>query len=147
MLLSAMGQPLPVPSPGQCTSGPSDGGYVVACNWDQAERALLEASLPFMYGLSLLVLLVGLALCALGPRAFAWLPAKATARLVGRGALVRLVGAAICVMAAGQLVSTAELGQSVAGGHPLPFGTAIVMAGQLAMLALLLVSLRARRSA
>lgn len=131
-----MAQPPPVP-PGQCRWGSGGGGHFVACNFDQAEKTLLQASLPYLFGLDLLFLLLGLVLCAVGARALAWLPTKMSGPVARRGTMIRLGGVAICIMAVGQLVSTAELNESIGGGHPAPIGMAIVMVGLLMVLVVL----------
>ncbi|HSR26268.1 MAG TPA: hypothetical protein VLW53_22120, partial [Candidatus Eisenbacteria bacterium] len=84
-----------------------------------------------------------LCLCALGARALTWLPAMRSIPVARRTTAVRLGGAAICIMALGQLATTAELNESVAGGRPAPLGLALFVAGLLALFAVLS---RARRA-
>jgi hypothetical protein len=145
MVGRAMSVPPSIP-PGQCRWSSYAGGYGVGCNFDQVERTALQAVVPFMVGIDVLLLIAGLSLCALGARAVAWLPPAKSTRFARNSTAVRLGGAAICVMAMGQLVSTAEFNQSLTGGHPARFGTAIVMGAALLVWLVVLMLIRARRT-
>lgn len=109
----------------------------MGCNFDQAERALLQAFVPFMVGIDVFFLLLGLCLCAFGAGALTWLPASRSTRLARHSIAVRLGGVAVCIMALGQFAMTAELNQSLAGGHPAPLGMALSIGGLLALLVVL----------